>query len=123
MISRAADATPVRMKDVTDGTSKTFMLFEISWDGAQTTYGSWLKGTAFQGSAGGHRNVRYGMRVMANAGNQYNGTSMGSNHPGGCSVAFADASVRFLSEMTDTNSVLIPLASRAGGETVDGDRY
>jgi prepilin-type N-terminal cleavage/methylation domain-containing protein/prepilin-type processing-associated H-X9-DG protein len=123
VISAAADATPVRVKEVTDGTSKTFLLFEISWDGVQASYRSWLKGTQFQGSAGGHRNVRYGMRVNANTGTQFNGISMGSNHPGGCSVAFADGSVRFLSEMADTNSVLIPLASRAGGETVNGDRY
>lgn len=123
VISAPADAKPVRLREVVDGTSKTLMLFEISWDAAQPGFRSWLKGTQFQSSAGGHRNVRYGMNVMINAGSQYNGTSMGSNHPGGCSVSFADCSVRFLSEMVDTNTVLIPLASRAGAETPNADRY
>jgi prepilin-type processing-associated H-X9-DG protein len=41
---------------------------------------------------------------------------MGSNHPGGCGVAMADASVRFLSSDIDLNTVLLPLASRAGSE-------
>jgi len=123
VITAAADAAPVRPKDVVDGTSKTLMLLEISWDGVQASFRSWLKGTQFQGSAGAHRNVRYGMRLAAYTGANFNVTGMGSNHPGGCSVVFADCSVRFLSEMVDTNTVLIPLASRAGSETVSADRY
>jgi prepilin-type N-terminal cleavage/methylation domain-containing protein/prepilin-type processing-associated H-X9-DG protein len=122
-------ASPVRLREVIDGTSKTLMLMEISWDGAKSGFRTWIRGSGYKfdatGSptAGGHRNVRYGMRVTINTGTQFNGTSMGSNHPGGCSVAFADSSVRFLSETVDTNTVLLPLASRAGSETVGADKY
>jgi prepilin-type N-terminal cleavage/methylation domain-containing protein len=123
VISAATDATPVKPKEVVDGTSKTLMLMEISWDGVQASFRSWLKGTQFQGSAGGHRNVRYGMRLAGYTGANFNVTGMGSNHPGGCSITFADCSVRFLSEMVDTNTVLIPLASRGGSETVSAERY
>lgn len=123
VISLASDASPVRLKEVLDGTSKTLMLMEISWDGVQNSFRSWLKGTQFRGSAGAHRNVRYGMRLAGYTGANFNVTGMGSNHPGGCSVAFADSSVRFLSQMVDTNTVLIPLASRAGSETVSSDKY
>jgi prepilin-type processing-associated H-X9-DG protein len=43
---------------------------------------------------------------------------MGSQHPGGCNVLLADASVRFLTRTVDLNLVLKPLASRGGGEVV-----
>ena len=56
--------------------------------------------------------------VRYNGGGNYNDISMGSNHTGGCNVAFGDGSVRFLRESVDLNTVLKPLASRAGGETV-----
>ena len=56
--------------------------------------------------------------VKYNGGGNYNDISMGSNHSGGCNVAFGDASVRFLQESIDLNRVLLPLASRNGGEVV-----
>ena len=43
---------------------------------------------------------------------------MGANHPGGCNVALGDGSVRFVSESVDLNNVLLPLASRLGGEVI-----
>ena len=48
----------------------------------------------------------------------YNDVSMGSNHSQGCNVVFGDGSVRFLNETIDLNTVLKPLASRAGGEVI-----
>lgn len=129
LTSASALASPVRLREVTDGTSKTLMLMEISWDAAKSGFRTWIRGSSWRfdttGSptAGGHRNVRYGMRVKIDTGTQFNGTSMGSNHPGGCSVAFADSSVRFLSETVDTNTVLLPLSSRNGSETVGADKY
>ena len=54
--------------------------------------------------------------VKYNGGGNYNDVSMGSNHQGGCNVAMGDASVRFLQSSIDLNKVLLPLASRNGGE-------
>jgi prepilin-type processing-associated H-X9-DG protein len=44
----------------------------------------------------------------------------GSGHPGGANFAFADGSVRFLSESTLVET-LQALSTRAGGEVVAGD--
>jgi prepilin-type N-terminal cleavage/methylation domain-containing protein/prepilin-type processing-associated H-X9-DG protein len=44
-----------------------------------------------------------------------------SFHSGGANFAFGDGSVRFMSY--DTNQVLLKLATRAGGEVVDGSSY
>ena len=119
-------AVGVRVRDVTDGTSKTLLAFEASWKGLETfSYRSWVRGICWAGDANAAKNVRDGMRVTAYNGvpasSTYNNVSMGSEHPGGCQVAMADASVRFLSATVDLNRVLLPLASRAGGEAVTND--
>jgi prepilin-type processing-associated H-X9-DG protein len=65
------------------------------------------------------KNVVNAMRtVRYNGGSNYNSISMGSQHPGGCNVLLADASVRFLTRTVDLNLVLKPLSSRSGGEVV-----
>jgi prepilin-type N-terminal cleavage/methylation domain-containing protein len=110
-----------RIKDILDGTSKTLMLLEISWVAAQPQLRSWLKGTQWSGGAGAHRNIRYDMLLTSNS-TQYNNTSIGSQHPAGCNVAFGDCSVRFLSSTVDFNGVLKGLSSRAGGEQIAFDR-
>jgi prepilin-type N-terminal cleavage/methylation domain-containing protein/prepilin-type processing-associated H-X9-DG protein len=47
---------------------------------------------------------------------------LSSYHPGGCNVAFADGSVRFLKSSTQYN-VIWGLGSRAGGEVLSSDSY
>jgi prepilin-type processing-associated H-X9-DG protein len=42
---------------------------------------------------------------------------MGSGHSGGCNVALADGSTRFVSESID-NGTFRALSTRAGGETI-----
>jgi prepilin-type processing-associated H-X9-DG protein len=110
----------VRITDITDGSSNTLMLFEQSWKGMDAgSYRSWVRGFAWNSDGTCSKNVTNGMNVQTyTAAGTYNNTSMGSNHPGGCNVAMADASVRFLSNTVDLNTVLLPLASRNGGETL-----
>jgi len=81
------------------------------------TYRSWTRGAAWLNDATDRKNVKNAMRVqMYTTTGTYNNVSMGSNHTGGCNVAFGDGSVRFLTETVDLNKVLLPISSRAGNE-------
>jgi hypothetical protein len=116
----------VRMTDVTDGTSNTMLLLESSWKGLELNPGShraWVRGALWDNDSSSSRNVTNAMRtVRYNGGGNYNDISMGSNHTGGCNVAFGDGTVRFLRESIDLNRVLLPLASRSGNEIVSPDQ-
>lgn len=108
-----------RMADVTDGTSNTLMLLEISWQGVENGYRAWPRGYVWNSDGGASKNVQNAMRtVKYNGSNNFNNISMGSNHPAGCNIALGDGSVRFINESADLNNVLLPLASRLGGEVI-----
>jgi prepilin-type processing-associated H-X9-DG protein len=112
----------VTMNGIQDGTSNTLMVFEVTWNGLELSPGSlraWPRGCAWNNDCTAIKNVRNAMNtVRYNGGGNYNNISMGSNHATGCNAAFGDGSVRFLSQSVDLNRVLLPLASRAGGETI-----
>ena len=110
----------VRLKDITDGTSTTLMIFEVAWAG-NNAFRSWIRGSGFHTESTTVKNVSSQMRVTSfvNGNSNYNNVSMGSQHLGGCTVTFADASTRFLSDAVDLNTVLLPIASRGGGERAD----
>lgn len=115
----------VKIVQITDGTSNTMMVFEVAWSGVEVAPGSlrsWVRGAVWASDYTSGRNVKNAMRtVKYNGGGNYNDVSMGSNHTGGCNVAFGDATVHFLSENIDLNKVLLPLASRNGNENVSLD--
>ena len=103
----------VRLEDVTDGTSNTFALGEISWNDYKA-YRSWIRGSTLNGTAQGScKNVR----DPINAGLTYsfNDGAFGSQHPGGAQFALCDGSVTFISE-TVHDAVFLSTASRNGGE-------
>ena len=112
----------VTIAAVTDGLSNTLMVFEMAWQGLEVSpgaYRSWVRGCAWRNDCTAMKNVRNAMNTVKYLnGNNYNDISMGSNHSGGCNVCFGDGSVRFLRRSVDLNRVLLPLASRSGGEVV-----
>jgi len=113
-------ATPVSvgLKDVTDGTSNTLMVVELAWQDMAPGLRSWVRGSLWGQESVTVKNIANQMRSFVPTGaTNFNNTSIGSQHPGGCTVTFADASTRFLSESVDLNSVLLPLASRGGTES------
>lgn len=120
--SRPNPLGAVKITDITDGTSNTLMVFEVAWSGLEKSPGTlraWPRGCLWNNDCTSMKNVTNAMRtVKYNGGGNYNDTSMGSNHSGGCNAAMGDGSVRFIRETVDLNTVLKPLASRAGGEII-----
>ena len=132
---------------ITDGTSNTFLIGEISWDNFGGHY-EWSRGTMMSAtnpsnpmvSAKGiahdwslnygknketthTRPVTFSPDAPLNypvKGQSTAGSSVGgfgSNHTGGCHFAFGDGAVRFVSETISSDN-LLGLASRNGGESV-----
>ena len=93
--------TPIRMKDITDGTSNTIMIGEMSFSGI---YWSEPRDLNFD--------------EMSFKINDPNRIGIRTVHHGIANVGFADGSVRQLSEKIDPE-VLKSLITVAGGETVD----
>jgi prepilin-type N-terminal cleavage/methylation domain-containing protein/prepilin-type processing-associated H-X9-DG protein len=112
----------VKITDVTDGTTNTILLFEVAWRGlelAPNSLRAWPRGCAWNNDCTSMKNVTNAPRtVRYNGGSNWNDISMGSNHTGGSNAAMGDGSVRFLRDSIDLNTVLKPMASRAGGEIV-----
>jgi len=112
----------VKMADIGDGTTNTLMLFEVAWKGLEQSPHSlraWVRGICWNSDANDVKNVQNAMNtVRYNGSSNYNSVSMGSNHPNGCNACMADGSVRFIHRTIDLNLVLLPLASRGGGENV-----
>lgn len=110
----------VSLAGVTDGTSNTLMLGEMSWDSRfGTRYRSWLRGSDLVGVIASARNVvtPINTALTANVITPYNDMPMGSMHPGGCHFALGDGSVRFVQQTINFNTYRA-LASRNGGEPV-----
>ena len=108
----------VTIDEIRDGTSNTFLLGELSWEGTNN-YRSWVRGTS-EGSCGASssaKNVEYGIGIFAyevfNV--EFNDVSFGSMHPGGCLFAYSDGSVHFVSETVDIG-VYKSTSTRNGGE-------
>jgi hypothetical protein len=90
-----------RIRDITDGTSSTAMISEVSKD-----MGSW--------AAGGRPTIR-----PLTAQPYINGPDgFGGAHPGGCLIGMADGSVQFFSDKVDPK-VMEAIVTIHGGETVD----
>jgi prepilin-type N-terminal cleavage/methylation domain-containing protein/prepilin-type processing-associated H-X9-DG protein len=128
-------SSKVNLKDVVDGTSHTFLVGELAWDGGPQRV--WMAGGGSQTNLDTFiytsKNVAYPLhtacRASTNGGiptptqcaayvNQNNDMSFGSNHPGGCHFAMCDGSVQFVSESIALDT-LKALASRKSSETID----
>jgi prepilin-type N-terminal cleavage/methylation domain-containing protein/prepilin-type processing-associated H-X9-DG protein len=120
----------IGLQTVSDGTSNTIMIAEMSWvSNGGTRYRSWVRGGDENLAVGRPAFVVSG-RNVTNAINSiftnpllltpYNDMPFGSMHPGGMNVCMGDGAVRFLNETLDMNSYRA-LASRDIGEVITGD--
>ena len=102
----------VRLRDVTDGSSNTFAVGEVSWIGYEK-YRAWVRGASGL-CLGSTKSVQEPINAGATYG-EFNNGEFGSEHPGGTHFLMADGSVQFVSETID-DSVYRATASRNGGE-------
>jgi prepilin-type N-terminal cleavage/methylation domain-containing protein/prepilin-type processing-associated H-X9-DG protein len=124
-----------RIADILDGTSNTLLFGEryhrdVEYDlnaGTFTKMGGWGYWCPSAGPPG-MGDVTLGSMVPINylhprgvavdtAHEARRITAMGSGHSGGCNVALADGSTRFVSENVD-DATFRALSTRAGGETI-----
>jgi prepilin-type N-terminal cleavage/methylation domain-containing protein/prepilin-type processing-associated H-X9-DG protein len=127
----------VKITDITDGTSQTFLLGEIStargWPSSVSPWGRiqpWTWGfynyDLYSPTEGGylmidHKYVQYPIGYSGVF--LPNNTPYRSNHgSGGANFVFCDGSVRFLPSSTALN-VVQALATRNGGEVIPGDAF
>ena len=114
------DNSHIKFKDITDGTSKTFLVSEVLAnpnDPYKKSYPSYCPGgNCIIGEAWSAENritsywgINIGITILQ--------SGVVSAHPGGANFLFADGHVAFLPESIDQN-VLIALTTRAGGEPV-----
>lgn len=119
----------VKLENITDGTSNTLMVGEMSWSPGPITPSN-IAGTRFRGWARGCDDptitqVCGGIKTISNAINAYSNTlfnemPFGSQHTGGTSFAMGDASVRFLNASININTYRAA-ASYNGGEVLPLD--
>jgi len=111
--------TKTRFGDITDGSSNTFLVGEIS--NSMTTakvdmvgYRRWWRG--FDGTASASaKNVVYSINSKGyNGSNDFNDIGMGSNHTGGCHFLMGDGTVRFVSENIDKNAYFATASMDSG---------
>ncbi|MCX7424430.1 MAG: DUF1559 domain-containing protein [Planctomycetia bacterium] len=110
------DLSHVKVAEVTDGTSHTFLVGEIPGAGSGTHIGQFYISWNLMSTENGI-NLPLRLRELANPWSSET-FGFGSHHPGGCHFVSCDGSVRFISE-TISQHVLVALTTRAGGETVD----
>ncbi|MCC7086665.1 MAG: DUF1559 domain-containing protein [Pirellulales bacterium] len=112
---------PFKVAKITDGTSKTFALGEMSWDTGLNSY--WVRSTSsgpgVSDNSGSYccRNLYYPLNsVSLYNGAKVNDFSFGSMHPGGGShFLLVDGSTHFLRD-TIALKILQALATRSEGE-------
>ncbi len=103
-----------RMADVTDGTSNTLAIGELSWINS-AVFRAWIRGCD-SAACGSTKNVLNGINITPYVnGNNFNDVSFGSQHTGGAHFLNADGSVIFLSQNIDMG-VYRSLASIDGGD-------
>jgi prepilin-type N-terminal cleavage/methylation domain-containing protein len=116
----------VGIRDITDGTTNTLMVGEISGtplnDTTNNPARAWIQGASNETASVAMyscKNVRWGIgQARYTSGNLnylFNDQRFGSNHTGGAQFLLGDGAVKFISENIDIN-LYQSLATRDGGE-------
>jgi prepilin-type processing-associated H-X9-DG protein len=113
----------IRIADVLDGTSNTFLFGERSRLNLPATSTSqsvggwaWVNLYALEDNAMNTSVPMEGFKT-------HDLNAFGSQHVGGANFCFADGSVHFTNANIDLINVYQPLSTRAGGEVISGSAY
>lgn len=106
-----------KFTEVTDGTSNTLMLGEMSWNNevTGTRYRSWVRGCDVTPVCAGAKNITNAINTPSIA--AFNDMSMGSMHTGGANFCLGDGSIRFITDSIPL-ATYRALASCNGGEVI-----
>jgi prepilin-type N-terminal cleavage/methylation domain-containing protein/prepilin-type processing-associated H-X9-DG protein len=109
----------VTLLGITDGTSNTLVVGELSWNAANC-YRPWTRGWDSDAMASSKNVVTPLNSTPYNGSNNFNDVSFGSQHTGGANFLLADGSCRFVTSSISMAAYL-SAASRNGGETLGLD--
>lgn len=124
----------IKLVNVTDGTSNTLMVAEMSWYSAVygTRYRSWVRGGhEYTGTSTANPSFVVSCRNITNAINSiftanlivpYNDMPFGSMHPGGMNAAMGDGSIRFINQNIDMTTYRA-IGSRDQGEVINSSNF
>jgi prepilin-type N-terminal cleavage/methylation domain-containing protein/prepilin-type processing-associated H-X9-DG protein len=104
----------IAFKRVTDGTSNTFAVGEISWTGYES-YRGWGRGSSLANASAEPATKNFVQEINFGQPGFFNDGAYGSEHPGGTHFLYADGSSHFISEDAELK-VLMAAASRNGEE-------
>jgi prepilin-type N-terminal cleavage/methylation domain-containing protein/prepilin-type processing-associated H-X9-DG protein len=124
VLTKVLDRSPCRIKDITDGTSKTLVIIEDAGRPDPYTDGrpgntAGLQIPVDAGTGWADPDTGFTMNSDPPV-NHRNDGEIYSFHTGGAQAAFADGSTRFLSSSL-TGTAAIALITRSGGEIVPDD--
>lgn len=107
----------IKMVQVSDGTSNTFLVGELSWvnEITGTRYRSWARGCDSAPVCAGAKNIVNGINSPSIT--LFNEISFGSMHSGGANFLLGDGSVRFISQTINLGTYR-SLASYDGAESL-----
>lgn len=122
VLTKAMQRAPCRVKDITDGTSKTMMIAEDAGRPDRYTDGrlgdqNGKIATVPAGTGWADPDSGFTLATQPVI-NRHNDGEIFAFHTGGAQACFADGSTRFLSSSIET-AVGVALITRAGSETVD----
>jgi prepilin-type processing-associated H-X9-DG protein len=109
----------VALRQITDGLSKTLLLFELSGRGVigPNAYGPWASGRNCSSIGPDSTTLALVNPNPNDAWDDDSYAALFSDHSGGAQVALCDGSVHFVSQSV-SDTVLLGLASKDHGETV-----